>query len=1214
MNCPVCRDRKLDQVQKKGRFGFGTKEELFCDKCRVVFIKTGDRYKLVRMADQHSKFWRAYKELSFTQEQWQQISDGWPLRFDIQSHSYAPYHPDNYSEFKTSYGSADSESILSEKPMVTSSSPDSDEKKTNQRETSKNIDIRPAMNISSEEWSYNQRLDVAPHKNILYTGLKNSPHDLRVVRVFISSTFRDMQSERDWLVKVVFPELRERMMKRNLSLVDIDLRWGVTEEEVERGEALEVCLEEIELCRPFFIGILGDRYGSVAKVPENAELTYTWLTQYKEYSLTALEIIYGVLINPELAQRSFFYFRDAHFISQVPESKRLDYTAESPEAAQKLAALKEKIIASGRPVIKDYPCRWDEKEGRIIELDTFGQRVLEDLWSAICGVYPEEAPTTDPLIVERELHEAFAEERSHLHVGRERQTQQLNDYILGYERRPVVITGEPGCGKSAFLASWYRKFKADHPDKFVLTYFISASPDSTNYFRLLRNMCIELKRQFGLSEEVPEDSKKLSEALALLISSASKVKEGIIIVVDALDQLLPLEAAHSLGWLLDYVPEKFRLIMSSVEGDCLEILRRRRVEEIFLPPLTEKEQREVVNRLLGEWRRKLDERQMAALLVHRSVKNPLYLRVALEELRLFGKFEQLTENIKGLAEDIPGLFNQVLARLEVDHGRELVSKAFSLIGCSRYGLTEVELLKLLRREGEDQFPRIMWSRLHRNSKMYLVQRGELISFFHPQLGEAVSVRYPERLNTHSQLSRYFLTVISERKIAEVPYQLQHAEDWSTLVAVLSDLDYLDYMITHDRTFELIGYWQSLRGLYHPAICYETGLNIRQKSQSKREEIGRLSGCIGIILDEMGLYTNSLQFKKLSLSAREHTLASGDPLIVQSLTNLAGLQRKLGNYDEAVNLCRRSLEISETTNSPDHLDVARILAILSDVYVEMGKYEDALNLSQRSLKIFEKVEGSHHPDLAKVLNTLGRAYDSQGKYPEALRLYQSSLAIRESNYGPQHPSIALALNNLGTIYEKLGDLSSAVDLYKRSLEIRERTLGDHPDVAQSLGNIANVYAIQRKYSEALTLYQRSLRIKEQTSGPNHPSVGIGLNNIANLNKELGNLKEAERLYLQAIDVVQPSLGRDHALTKSFQTNLINCQNEMGGLIMENNDNSQKGATEDSYWRKIALSTGLMECPSCKHQWHLGDRPEIGVTLQLSCSKCGFRWTATLLKRM
>ena len=150
-------------------------------------------------------------------------------------------------------------------------------------------------------------------------------------------------------------------------------------------------------------------------------------------------------------------------------------------------------------------------------------------------------------------------------------------------------------------------------------------------------------------------------------------------MLDALDQLSAQETAHGLRWLVDYIPERVRLVVSSLEGDCLDVLRRRGVEEIPLPPLVEKEQRQIVQNMLDEWRRKLDERQMATLLAHPCVKSPLYLRVALEELKLFGKYEELTTRIKTLADSIPGLFDQVLARLEEDHGRWLVSEAFGFV-------------------------------------------------------------------------------------------------------------------------------------------------------------------------------------------------------------------------------------------------------------------------------------------------------------------------------------------------------------------------------------------------------------------------------------------------------------------------------------------------------------------------------------------------------
>jgi hypothetical protein len=81
----------------------------------------------------------------------------------------------------------------------------------------------------------------------------------REVRVFISSTFRDMQAERDHLVRFVFPQLREELLKRRIHLVDVDLRWGVTADQ----DAFDLCMREIEFCRPRFICLLGGRYGWV---------------------------------------------------------------------------------------------------------------------------------------------------------------------------------------------------------------------------------------------------------------------------------------------------------------------------------------------------------------------------------------------------------------------------------------------------------------------------------------------------------------------------------------------------------------------------------------------------------------------------------------------------------------------------------------------------------------------------------------------------------------------------------------------------------------------------------------------------------------------------------------------------------------------------------------------------------------------------------------
>ncbi len=85
-------------------------------------------------------------------------------------------------------------------------------------------------------------------------GTDNKTPVERAVRVFISSTFRDMREEREELVKQVFPELRQLCDSRAVIWSEVDLRWGVTEEAQAEGKVLPICLAEIQNCRPYFLG------------------------------------------------------------------------------------------------------------------------------------------------------------------------------------------------------------------------------------------------------------------------------------------------------------------------------------------------------------------------------------------------------------------------------------------------------------------------------------------------------------------------------------------------------------------------------------------------------------------------------------------------------------------------------------------------------------------------------------------------------------------------------------------------------------------------------------------------------------------------------------------------------------------------------------------------------------------------------------------------
>ncbi|XP_063447169.1 NACHT domain- and WD repeat-containing protein 1-like [Mytilus trossulus] len=105
--------------------------------------------------------------------------------------------------------------------------------------------------------------------------LPNLPHS--TVRIFMSSTFSDMRSERNAIVRDVNPLLKEYCAKYDLDFQIVDMRWGVTEDSQIDHSVEKICLLEVENCQkislgPNFILLSGDRYG-FTPIPTEIEKT-----------------------------------------------------------------------------------------------------------------------------------------------------------------------------------------------------------------------------------------------------------------------------------------------------------------------------------------------------------------------------------------------------------------------------------------------------------------------------------------------------------------------------------------------------------------------------------------------------------------------------------------------------------------------------------------------------------------------------------------------------------------------------------------------------------------------------------------------------------------------------------------------------------------------------------------------------------------------------
>ena len=603
----------------------------------------------------------------------------------------------------------------------------------------------------------------------------------RVIRVYVSSTFQDMHVEREELVKHTFPALRHLCSQRGVVWGEVDLRWGLTDENKAENKVLPICLEEIRRCRPFFIGILGERYGRIPdQIPDELIEREPWLSEHKNCSVTELEILYGALRNPQMAEHAFFYFRSPAYRGSLPPGPGSALRSQDDDSSNKLQLLKERIRKSSFPVREDYA---DPK--------SFGELVLADLTAVINKLYPE-GPLPNPLDREAAEHEAFARSRTGVYVGRDRYFHALDQHAAG-DGPPLVILGESGSGKSALLANWALRYRTANPNDLFLMHFIGATPASADWAAMVRRILGEFNRRLDLRIEIPAQPEELRAAFANALSVAAK-RDRVVVVLDALNQLENRDQASGLVWLPAVVPANMRLIVSSLPGPALDELRRRAWPELNVEPLDLAERQHLIFQYFKQYTKALSAERARRIANAPQSANPLYLRALLEELRIRGEHEKLDWKIEHYlgAANADALYEKILTRYEEDYGRErpeLARDAMSLLWAARRGLSEAELLDLLGSAGQP-LPAALWAPLYLAAEQSLVSRSGLINFSHNSLRQAVEEKYlaqeAEQRGAHLRLANYFEAREGElRQVEELPWQLAKGKDWDRLANVLA---------------------------------------------------------------------------------------------------------------------------------------------------------------------------------------------------------------------------------------------------------------------------------------------------------------------------------------------------------------------------------------------------------------------------------------------
>jgi WD40 repeat protein len=230
------------------------------------------------------------------------------------------------------------------------------------------------------------------------------------------------------------------------------------------------------------------------------------------------------------------------------------------------------------------------------------------------------------------------------------------------------------------------------------------------------------------------------------------------------------------------------------------------------------DRKKLITAYLDKYFKELDEPRIEALVGSDGAGNPLFLKIALSELRVFGVHNDLSAVIKGSFGDTPvKAFGAVLARMENDPAYSgvapevLLPHVLGWLAHSRYGLAVEELSDLLIREGLTNDPETANDAVYlvlRQLRPYFAKRDGRVDFFYESFKIAATERYTgdypnarSAAEWHKSLAEYFETLPLEHRhrLMEQAWQYANAGMGEALNTLLCDYEFLDIRL---RLFDI----------------------------------------------------------------------------------------------------------------------------------------------------------------------------------------------------------------------------------------------------------------------------------------------------------------------------------------------------------------------------------------------------------------------------
>lgn len=290
--------------------------------------------------------------------------------------------------------------------------------------------------------------------------------------IFISSTFKDMQAERDLIHLRILPELSEFAREYGETIHLSDMRWGISTEDLdmESGakKVLQSCLFEIKNCKPYMVVLIGNRYGWTPdkELILRASQEIGFQSSDSEKSVTELEIEYGVFSEDQM-DKCVFCFREEFDTSFMTLAEKQMYFSSTVDDQRRLVSLKRKIRDRAENRILPYKANWDADKKAVVCDESFVAELTRLLKEVLANEWGH--PYENSWMKRCAIGENYVVEQKLLGYTPQK---DFNTGLLRLIREnsslAVLLTGDSGCGKSTELAFLAETLKQEH---FVLTAF-----------------------------------------------------------------------------------------------------------------------------------------------------------------------------------------------------------------------------------------------------------------------------------------------------------------------------------------------------------------------------------------------------------------------------------------------------------------------------------------------------------------------------------------------------------------------------------------------------------------------------------------------------------------------------------------------------------------------------------------------------------------------